>query len=1046
MSLTNLVAQLQDKKPSPESILIQLQSLRDACISTNPSPNIITTTTTITIQQYRNICKILFNHIYRDWIGCFSTLEIQQSFDIFFHPKHIPSFLALDGLITTIISQSKQMKEQKHNTTITLDIDIDIDTKGKNKATQRIPSTPTSSIEQHQLAEKCTSLLYILIIEHNAIGNTLNHFLYNNNTNTISFLRNILKIPDLLFAILKKNTPVWLTNTQWYTRMSQQLTSICITKWLTKTTKEAIGSDEEKADDDEEEEEEEVIQTLALTTTTLVRIGSIRQLSISWCKMILQLKHAFVNESEFVKSKILQRHGRLLRALPIDVVETLLTCCLKNNEEKGNQTEIEKSKRIIAVWFANAVHSYIKVQKVKANANEYGSIVLQRNAPLYAVFTRRLLFHYEFINIIPIFDTLDEVTSRWWRRKRKKNTSISNRKKAIENQKKEQNFILTSLAGIWSDSEFVMSTNWSRHQYVSQLLMMLLQRWMVVEKEQDKNDKNNKHDEENEKDKKDENVGNVENVENHLMHHLIPCSIRLEESGALNYLMSGVQHHLEHGVVRVRRIGMRVAQVFSHILDPKAPLLFQEIQKEDEDAKKEKEKKQEKEKQEKEKQEKQETAKKHKAQKESTNKDTDALSTSTAATMQLTALPIAPATNPVNLLPIDPDELVTYGASTTNPLFSSDEDDDDNSSVSSDSDDEFVPYDMDEDESSNTTTGIDGKNTARVPVYARDLLRLMEQSQKEGGRECYDAYDMWKKTVLSVVSRMTSDVLVHAIQLVSGLMAMENKYGDESFNSIRHEAIIHLLISTTNIHHNQKTIALDYLISKFYTPNYGLAYRSNILIIVQDVCVKLSNLNETEEIKNTNKNNGSKNNGNKIENDDVKNLLLPLQYPCGTVIKRFTKSQKEIVVTNRFSEISNRVFYPLISKYDQKTNDLDLIGRDCLLLVELIRTLSIVLECTMSLRHEVIGMSGVLLEVVCALRMHENVTVRRSLMYAISRILLIDVKMMEESGGGKKKTSLGMRSSTMYEIYEWLKVVSKKDGDTVCRQQAGVLISSGWFN
>jgi hypothetical protein len=41
---------------------------------------------------------------------------------------------------------------------------------------------------------------------------------------------------------------------------------------------------------------------------------------------------------------------------------------------------------------------------------------------------------------------------------------------------------------------------------------------------------------------------------------------------------------------------------------------------------------------------------------------------------------------------------------------------------------------------------------------------------------------------------------------------------------------------------------------------------------------------------------------------------------------------------------------------------------DCLLLVELIRTLSVVLECGMSQRHEIVGMSSVLLDIICSLR------------------------------------------------------------------------------
>jgi hypothetical protein len=168
------------------------------------------------------------------------------------------------------------------------------------------------------------------------------------------------------------------------------------------------------------------------------------------------------------------------------------------------------------------------------------------------------------------------------------------------------------------------------------------------------------------------------------------------------------------------------------------------------------------------------------------------------------------------------------------------------------------------------------------------------------------------------------------------------------------------------------------------------------------------------------------------------------------VTKRFTKKQEDVVVENRFGEVAHRIFYPLISQYDCKTKDLHLIGRDCLLLVELIRTLSLLTECCMNNRHQVIGMCGVLLEVVHSLRYHADVTVRRSLLYAISRVLLIDVKMQEDdqqtsikggAGAGKGR----FRRTTMVEMYEWLRVMCTEDVDSVCREQAKVLLHSGWF-
>ena len=126
--------------------------------------------------------------------------------------------------------------------------------------------------------------------------------------------------------------------------------------------------------------------------------------------------------------------------------------------------------------------------------------------------------------------------------------------------------------------------------------------------------------------------------------------------------------------------------------------------------------------------------------------------------------------------------------------------------------------------------------------------------------------------------------------------------------------------------------------------------------------------------------------------------------------------------------------------FQVRTKQLDLIGRDCLLLVELIRTLAMVLEVGASQRHEIMGMCGVLLDVVCTLRYHSDTTVRRSLLYALSRILLIDINISQGFGKMTNRTR-----SSVIEIREWLMCAVKEDSDSVCREQASVLLESGWF-
>jgi hypothetical protein len=110
---------------------------------------------------------------------------------------------------------------------------------------------------------------------------------------------------------------------------------------------------------------------------------------------------------------------------------------------------------------------------------------------------------------------------------------------------------------------------------------------------------------------------------------------------------------------------------------------------------------------------------------------------------------------------------------------------------------------------------------------------------------------------------------------------------------------------------------LDYLISKFYSPNYGISYRQNILLVVQQTAQTLSSLVVvSEEAENL-----------ITQGRRKEDFLLPLQFPCGTVVKRFTKNKKANSSENRFGAVASRCFYPLAAKYDATTNQLDMLGR-----------------------------------------------------------------------------------------------------------------------
>ena len=669
----------------------------------------------------------------------FSATEINESFDIFFNSEHIPPSLALDGLTEFLVHQSRRqiLYDQKEKKNLNYHHDTTTEKKEEggnvNKETEHWHrKRPTTAAEYRQQASKVSTLLRPLILETNALGVILLNMTKKKEgkEKCIVQLRNVLKLPDLISRVLQRQTPDWLARSStWHAAMSKQLTTYCIGPWLQEYENES----------DEDEDNERVVVVLASLVTTLCRVTSAGSVARGWCNMLngclqQKLQHAALG-GPMEDTKLLYKHGVLLREMDIDVVESMLVACLKeivvvqtdrDMEDREVDVGLQQGGMQLIEWFANAVHYTTTTEKetpkeikeikgTKGTAPPKGKLFRNSSPLLHTLFTKRLLFHYEFVCWKVVWRMLDVVVSPT------KKDQIS--KDRLSQQEMEQNQIVTALAGVWCDPEFVMSTNWSRHQYVSRLLLYSLQMWMTPPQSDSELE-----------------------LESDLTASPKLSSNRLEKSGCLNYLLSGVQHHLEHGVQRVRLIGMRMAQTFSTILDPTQPLIFQELL---------------------------DSVPHIEEPHETPAASSMSPSVSPSASPSISpsvAPPVAPflatssAASLEGVFDDDPDELVTYSNSSSSSRnrntgqlrkeqysYSSSSSNSDHASSCSDeedSDDDLLPYDMDD---TNDTNGqgqqSDGRSTASVPVYARDVLALMEQSQKEGGRECYDAYTMWKKMV-----------------------------------------------------------------------------------------------------------------------------------------------------------------------------------------------------------------------------------------------------------------------------------------------------------
>ena len=237
---------------------------------------------------------------------------------------------------------------------------------------------------------------------------------------------------------------------------------------------------------------------------------------------------------------------------------------------------------------------------------------------------------------------------------------------------------------------------------------------------------------------------------------------------------------------------------------------------------------------------------------------------------------------------------------------------------------------------------------------------------------------------------------------------------------------------------------VDYLVRQFYADNYGLQHRMHTLSILQDAARELAQIVPLP-LSGT----SVKHKKNSLSSSSIfspsDELLLPLRFPCGTVTKRFTRradvdaralaSGVGVEGVAQFGSVASRFFYPLVAHFDKSTPGLDMIGRDFTVLTELLRTVAVFVECARN-TIDVVSMSAVALQIVLTLRFHEDAMVRRALMYILSRMIL---------AVPRHAWRVHMRAHQGAEISEWLRSCHHTDADAVCREQSGVLLSTGLF-
>ena len=497
----NQLLQQQGDLLQPSQVLHHLHQIRDEWLRLAPPPTLPPPPPPLLSHylSYQHTCTLLLTTIFRDWVGCFSALETVQSFDVFFHPRHIHVNLSFTALLHFVMAKHHRAH---------LDPTHAQDMSSTLEEGHTVPWQATTPLEHYQCTVKCVQFLTSFIVEHRVVGEVfyallVEHRKSNGGGNNhgdggarrsssssssssssdrraraLATWRHVWNVPNAIFNVLKRDTPTWLGHSSYNALVCEQFMLGCVMQWL---------MEEDREEEGEGAGEQEIVGVLSEWVTLACRVGSAETMACGWCTMLarIELLPTTTKASGAVgrrRARTQEKHGLLLRAMPIDIVETILVVILKQNttgqrtgSNHGVNTESNKDVAAVAVaWFAAAVHWCPSLSTATATAattvatgNDALCCARERYMPLHAVFTRRLLLHYEFASIELVIAGLQLVTAT--PPPSTTSTATTATGTSQEEEQREQDHIIVMLSGVWCDPEFVMSTNYTRHHYISML-------------------------------------------------------------------------------------------------------------------------------------------------------------------------------------------------------------------------------------------------------------------------------------------------------------------------------------------------------------------------------------------------------------------------------------------------------------------------------------------------------------------------------------------------------------------------------------------------
>ncbi|XP_069011881.1 telomere length regulation protein TEL2 homolog [Embiotoca jacksoni] len=321
-----------------------------------------------------------------------------------------------------------------------------------------------------------------------------------------------------------------------------------------------------------------------------------------------------------------------------------------------------------------------------------------------------------------------------------------------------------------------------------------------------------------------------------------------------------------------------------------------------------------------------------------------------------------------------------------------------------DSDDELTPYDM---------SGDQKFSQASPPRYLRDCLETLISST--------DAVrvELSLRAAESLVRRNAFAAREISVQMTKVLLHMEDKYSITDFLILRQATMVALTVTDC-------IPVIKYLTSEFYSLNYSLRQRLDILEILAIAAQELSR--PITDKKDPSISAASITELTPYPGDNPVHWRQVVEKRIQSKTKRLSKGAAQPVAKatpNRYAPVAGHFFFPLLRNYDKPQVTFDLLGSDHLLLGRLIHTLGLFMH--QAVNAPIAAQMGcALLDFVWAVRYHTDQMVRRGVLFAVCSVFL----------SMPSQNLLVDLSDQLFETRAWLTDVAEGDPDDDCRNLA----------